>query len=513
MKNIRIAARLDIKSLNVIKGIQFECLRVVGKPSILSEYYYNSGIDEIIFLDTVANLYNRSKLTSIVNEASKNIHIPLTAGGGVKTIQDFKDLLKAGADKVFINSYATKNPQILSDAARVFGSQCIVLSVEAKRISDNKWEAYIDSGRERTGKDVMEWVQKAEELGVGEIFLTSVDRDGTKKGLDDELIENVSMQTNLSLVVSGGFKDLSQIKKLSKISNIDCLAIGSALHYDILKIEEIKKEFKKYKFLVRGLEKSTKKNKNPKLDINLKKDYNYYSLNQMNTENLKVKKINLSNFNFNIKKNNDFEIGVINFGVNNLQSVISSLKKTTQKKVSWIDSPTEIEKAKVLILPGIGAFGWAMNNLKKLKILDSIIKNVNSGKPILGICLGMQLLFDKSFEFGEHNGLGLLEGNVSELKKKDNLKIPHIGWNKVFYNSKKNDGKLIESSADNLYYFVHSFKVDIPKRKYKNYQTKYGDNTFCSAIEHKNIFGVQFHPEKSGNSGIKVLNNFLKITI
>ena len=151
-------------------------------------------------------------------------------------------------------------------------------------------EAYIDSGRERTGKDVMEWVQKAEELGVGEIFLTSVDRDGTKKGLDDELIENVSMQTNLSLVVSGGFKDLSQIKKLSKISNIDCLAIGSALHYDILKIEEIKKEFKKYKFLVRGLENITKKNKNPKLDINLKKDYNYYSLNQMNTRILRLKK-------------------------------------------------------------------------------------------------------------------------------------------------------------------------------------------------------------------------------
>ena len=125
----------------------------------------------------------------------------------------------------------------------------------------------------------------------------------------------------------------------------------------------------------------------------------------------------------------------------------------------------------------------------------------------------MQLLFEKSYEFGEHNGLGLLEGSVNELKKKDNLKIPHIGWNNVFYNSENNDGKLIDSNSENLFYFVHSFKVDIPKGKYKNYITKYGDNTFCSAVENKNIFGVQFHPEKSGESGIKVLNNFIKNNI
>ena len=189
--------------------------------------------------------------------------------------------------------------------------------------------------------------------------------------------------------------------------------------------------------------------------------------------------------------------------------MISSIKKSGNRKVSWIDTPEEIERSKKLILPGIGAFGWAMDNLKKLKIIEPILKNVNSGKPILGICLGMQLLFEKSFEFGKNNGLGLLKGEITELKKTENLKIPHIGWNKVYPKNQNFDGTLLENSSENLYYFVHSFKVDIKNKQYKTYSTDYGKNSFCSAVEHKNIFGVQFHPEKSGDSGIKVLKNFL----
>ena len=199
MKNLRIISRLDIKGGNVIKGIQFECLRVMGLPLELANYYYLQGADEIMYIDTVANLYGRSKIVEIVKQTSAKIHIPLTAAGGVSKLSDIEDLLNAGADKVAINTAATKNPNFLKEASKIFGSQCIVSSIEAKKVKDNKWEAYVDSGRERTGLDVIDWSQKVQQLGIGEILLTSVDKDGTESGLDKELINEVSKKTNVSL--------------------------------------------------------------------------------------------------------------------------------------------------------------------------------------------------------------------------------------------------------------------------------------------------------------------------
>ena len=231
MNNLRVISRLDIKGSNVIKGIQFEALRVIGNAQELAKQYYDQGIDEIIYVDSVANLYNRSKILDIVFESSRNIRIPFTAGGGVRSLVDIEELLNAGADKVFINSQATKDPKFIEQAAKTFGSQCIVLSVEAKKIKDHKWEAYIDSGREPSGLNVSNWIQKAENLGAGEIFLTSIDKDGTKKGFDIDLIKDVSSKTKLSLVISGGLGDISHLKEIQHIKNINGVAIGS--HFTI----------------------------------------------------------------------------------------------------------------------------------------------------------------------------------------------------------------------------------------------------------------------------------------
>ncbi len=183
MKKVRIIARLDVKGQNVIKGVHLECLRVIGKPGELAEKYYLEGADELLYIDIVASLYRRDNLLNIVNQASDKIFIPFTVGGGIRTLEDIKEFLKAGADKVAINTAATKDPNLLAKAARMFGSQCIVLSIEAKFRNDNKWEAFTDNGREKTGLDVVEWAKQGEELGAGEILLTSIDQEGTKKGL------------------------------------------------------------------------------------------------------------------------------------------------------------------------------------------------------------------------------------------------------------------------------------------------------------------------------------------
>jgi imidazole glycerol phosphate synthase glutamine amidotransferase subunit len=512
-KKIRVIARLDMKGQNVIKSIQFECLRTIGLPGEIAENYYKNGIDEIIYLDTVANLYDRSKLTKIVLEASKKIHIPLVAGGGLRNLDDIKDVLNSGADKVFINTAAIKNPKFIEQAANIYGSQCIVVSIEAKKTGDNNWEAYVDNGREPTSVNVIDWAKEAKNLGAGEIFLTSVDRDGTRLGLEEELINEVSKITDLPLVVSGGFGSLDQIKNLSKNSNIDGVAIGSALHYNILSIESIKNEFKKNNYLTRETQKNHIAQKEI-ADINkeLKKDYNYFSIRQLKDSEMKVKNINdFDNKNFNIKKNKNYNVGIINFGINNLKSVENSLKKLNYS-CSWIDTPEEVLKCDKLILPGIGSFGIAMNNLKKLNLVNPILKKISNKTPFLGICLGMQLLFTRSFEHGEHEGLKVLEGDIEPFESQSNYKTPHIGWTLLEESKKKSILLNGMNNEKNFFYFIHSFKANIKKKnEYTVHTTNYGNVKFCSAIEYENIFATQFHPEKSGQVGLKLLNNFLKI--
>ena len=356
-KSFRVITRLDIKGGNVIKGIQFECLRVMGLPLELANNYYLEGADEIIYIDTVANLYARSKLVEIVKKTSAKIHIPLTAAGGIRTLRDIEDILSAGADKVAINTAATRNPKLLYEASKVFGSQSIVSSIEAKKVKTKKWEAYIDSGREKTNLDVIEWVQKVQDLGVGEILLTSVDRDGTESGLDEELIDEVSKKTNVSLIASGGIGKPEHFQNCIKNFKVDGVAAGSIFHYNKFSINQIKNYLLNDKNIIIRTIKTASAKKNEIKNKYGANDYNKYSFNQMRDEKLKVKDIGITKALDNKKK--IFDVGVINYGVNNLQSVNKAFEKNSIRS-SWVDTPEQIMQSKALVLPGIGAFEYGM---------------------------------------------------------------------------------------------------------------------------------------------------------
>ena len=238
--NVRIIPRLDVKNETVVKGIHLEGLRVVGTPGDLARKYYENGADEILYMDAVASLYDRNSLEDIVKNASEDVFIPITVGGGIRTVDDIRRLLHAGADKVAINTAAVRSPAFLGEASKMFGSQCIVLSVEAKKISDESWEAYVDTGRESTGIDVMEWIRKAEDLGVGEILITSIDKEGTKSGFEQDLIDRVTSLVSIPVIVCGGAGTPQHVEGVAKSGNVSAVAVASVLHYDIATIEEIK---------------------------------------------------------------------------------------------------------------------------------------------------------------------------------------------------------------------------------------------------------------------------------
>lgn len=242
-KRIRLVARLDIKNEFVIKGIHLEGLRKVGDPVEFAKKYYLEGIDEILLMDAVASLYERNNLFHILEKACREVFIPITIGGGIRSIGDIDQALKSGADKISLNTQAIKQPGLIKQAAEIYGSQCIVASVEAKR-KKGHWEAYIDNGREETGKNVLEWVSELEQLGAGEILLTSVDQEGTKKGFDIELVHAVCERVQIPVIVSGGMGKAHHINDLIKGSNPDAVAMASVLHYNLIPVQELKEHLK-----------------------------------------------------------------------------------------------------------------------------------------------------------------------------------------------------------------------------------------------------------------------------
>jgi cyclase len=234
MKYNRIIARLDIKGPNLVKGIHLEGLRVLGNPEYFSEIYYNEGIDEIIYHDCVASLYNRNSLLDVINRTSKNLFIPLTVGGGIRSIEDIHQSLRAGADKVSINTAAIKRPKLITEAAEKFGSSTIVVAIECIKQSNSKYLAFTDNGREYTGVDVIEWAQEVEKLGAGEILLTSIDKEGLGDGMDLDLIERVSKKITIPLISHGGVGNAEDIQNALNMGS-DAIAISSILHYEICK--------------------------------------------------------------------------------------------------------------------------------------------------------------------------------------------------------------------------------------------------------------------------------------
>lgn len=241
MKKVRLMARLDIKGDNLIKGVHLEGLRVIGSPNEHAVRYYQQGADELIYMDAVASLYGRNNLIEVVRRTTRDVFIPLTVGGGVRSIADVSSLLKSGADKVAVNSAAVANPQLISDIARHFGSQCLVLSIEAKRI-DNRWEAYTENGREKTGLDVLEWARRGVELGAGEILLTSVDQEGTCKGFDIDLVRAVADLVAVPVIASGGMGRVENAVSVVEDGGADAVAVASVLHYKRSTLFEIRDE-------------------------------------------------------------------------------------------------------------------------------------------------------------------------------------------------------------------------------------------------------------------------------
>jgi imidazole glycerol-phosphate synthase subunit HisF len=237
---LRLIARLDIKGANLIKGIHLEGLRVVGDPQIHAAKYYQDGADEIIYMDTVASLYGRNNLVDVVSRATEHVFVPITVGGGIRSVEDARTLLRAGADKVAINTAAIKEPKLISQLSDVWGSSTIVLSIEAKKTGDNKWEAYTDNGRERTGLDVGQWAETGAKLGAGEIFVTSVDQEGTRKGFDCELVAEITKRVEIPVIASGGFGSLDHLSQLVKTAKPTGVAIADSLHYNRYSFDQIR---------------------------------------------------------------------------------------------------------------------------------------------------------------------------------------------------------------------------------------------------------------------------------
>lgn len=237
---LRLVGRLDIKAPNVVKGVQMEGFRKYGDPVELARTYYLAGIDELLYIDVVASLYDRHALVEILTKVSCEVFVPLTVAGRVRSREDARSLLSAGADKVAVNTGAVENPQLISELSEEFGRQSVVLSIEAKKTEANSWELLTHTGRSRTGIDAVSWASRAEELGAGELLVTSVDRDGTKRGLDTNLIKAVCNACTLPVTASGGVGRPGDLPKAIDLPRLSAIAIGRSFHDGSLDVSGVR---------------------------------------------------------------------------------------------------------------------------------------------------------------------------------------------------------------------------------------------------------------------------------
>jgi len=234
MTPVRLIPRLDVKGPNLVKGIHLEGLRVLGKPERFARFYYEQGADELVYMDVVASLYGRNNLLDIVTRTARETFVPLAVGGGIRSLDDIRDALRAGADKVIINTAAIARPAFIREAAERYGSSTIVISVEAVRSPDGRYEAYTDNGRERTGVEALEWACRAAELGAGEIMITSVDREGTAKGFDVVLTAAIADAVPIPVIACGGAGTVNHLSEVILAGHADAVCVASLLHYGAL---------------------------------------------------------------------------------------------------------------------------------------------------------------------------------------------------------------------------------------------------------------------------------------
>jgi cyclase len=239
----RIIAKLDIKGPDLVKGIHLEGLRVLGNPNFFAKEYYNNSVDELIYQDVVASLYERKNLLDIINKTSKNIFIPLTVGGGLKSIEDIKMALKVGADKISVNTAAVHNPKLINDAANTFGSSTIVVSIEAAKNSKGNYMVFTENGREETGKKAIDWAIEVAGRGAGELILTSIEKEGTGTGFDIDFINQVSSKIDIQIIAHGGAGSKEHVFEVFNKTKTSAVAISSLLHYSNLnKINNLEKK-------------------------------------------------------------------------------------------------------------------------------------------------------------------------------------------------------------------------------------------------------------------------------
>ena len=459
----RLIARIDVKGENVIKGIHLEGLKIVGKPEELSKKYVEQNADEIFFHDSVATLYGRNNLTHIIEKVASTLSIPLTVGGGLRSVVDIENALSSGADKVAINTKFVDDKNFIRKTIEKFGSQAIVGSIEAKFVNGN-WIAFTDNGRNISKYKVLEWVEILQQERVGEIILTSIDFEGTEKGFDLNLVKAVNKIINVPLIISGGAGNIQHISDCLEFSKVSGVALASILHFNKSNISGIKNKIFSKKRI-------------------------YF------------------NKKFNIKKNKN-NVTILKTKVCNFKSLYNSLKKICE--VNVIESTEDAKSISRLILPGVGSFPEFINGLGEKKI--EIIKKFHlTENPILGICLGAQVMFSESSEHKKTNGFNFIKGKVLNLKKiskNEKLIVPHIGWSEI--DCKKH--KIFENIENfSRMYFIHSFNF-VPEDKKTIFATTKFDNFKINAISiKKNIIACQFHPEKSGLNGLKFLFNFSKL--
>ncbi|OGS25448.1 MAG: imidazole glycerol phosphate synthase subunit HisF [Elusimicrobia bacterium RIFOXYB2_FULL_48_7] len=240
----RIIPCLDVKNGRVVKGIHFQNLRDAGDPVETAKQYSKNGADELVFLDITATLEERKTTFEVVRKTAENVFIPLTVGGGIKTIADITALLNAGADKISINTAAVKTPRLVKESSSRFGSQCIVVAIDAKKTARNKWEVYINAGNTPTGIDAVKWARNVQQLGAGEILLTSIDADGTKAGYEIELTRAISTSVNIPVIASGGAGEPKHLYEVLSKGKADAALAASIFHYDEYPVHKVKSYLK-----------------------------------------------------------------------------------------------------------------------------------------------------------------------------------------------------------------------------------------------------------------------------
>lgn len=470
----RLIARLDVKGSRLIKGINFEGLRVVGDPSEAAIRYFNSGADELLYIDLVASLYGRNSLYDLLAQTSKEVFIPITAGGGIRSVSDARKLLASGADKVAVNTAALKNPDLLTDLASAFGSQCVVASVQARRSQSGSWEAMSEAGREHSGRRVVDWILQVQELGVGEILLTSVDKDGTCQGPDLDLLDELSNKLKVPLIFGGGYASLSHFDSSIEIDHLSAISVGAALHKQSLDFRHVKSHF------------LNSSNSQTPSDISLPRAFPVLDPTTS-------------------KSSTSTKVGIIDYGMGNQQSLINALEYIGYTVILSSDVSV-LSSCDLLTLPGVGSFPNGMNQLQARGLDKWLVETATSGMPLLGICLGMQMLYQVGYEFSPTRGLGILQGEVRSLPtistSGKNMTLPHIGWNQVYSGPSWFSNTPI---GDLEQYFVHSFAASSINPDSVVLTTMYGGHSINASVRFNSIGGFQFHPERSGLMGLNLL--------